>query len=95
MNTAAILIKIDPQIKAISKKTAEKMGLSLTSVISRYLKHFIATKSITFNARDNEEPSEYLKKAIRQAEKDYKAGKASPAFKTGEEAVAWLEKQGI
>ena len=30
-----------------------------------------------------------------EAEKDYKAGKVSPAFKTGEEAVAWLEKQGI
>ena len=29
------------------------------------------------------------------SEKDYKKGNTSPAFKTGEEAVAWLEKQGI
>lgn len=94
MNTTAIYIKIDPQVKAKAQKTAEKMGLSLTSVINRYLKHFIAAETITFNTKD-EEPSEYLKSAIKQAEKDYKAGKASPAFKTGEEAVAWLEKQGI
>ena len=33
--------------------------------------------------------------SICQAEKDWLAGKTSPAFKTGEEAVAWLEKQGI
>ena len=43
----------------------------------------------------NEEPSEYLIKMMKQAEKDRKAGKGSPAFKTGEEAVAWLEKQGL
>lgn len=43
----------------------------------------------------NEEPNEYLIKAMKQAEKDWKAGKGSPAFKTGEEAVAWLEKQGL
>ena len=36
-----------------------------------------------------------LLKVMKQAEKDWKAGKGSPLFKTGEEAVAWLEKQGL
>lgn len=45
--------------------------------------------------KENEEPSEYLIKAMKQAEKDWKAGKGSPIFKTGEESVAWLEKQGL
>lgn len=94
MNTASVLIKIDPQVKAKAQKTAEKMGLSLTSVINRYLKHFIATETITFSTQD-EIPNANLIKTIKQAEKDRKAGKASPIFRTGEEAVKWLEDQGI
>ena len=94
MNTVAILIKTDPQIKAEAKKTAAKLGLSLTSIINSYLKHFISTKTITFSAKD-EIPSEYFKKLMKQADEDLKAGRASPSFKTGEEAAAWLEKQGI
>lgn len=94
MNTASILIKIDPKIKLKAQKTAEKMGLSLTSVINRYLKHFITTESITFSTKD-EEPSAYLIKAMKRAEKNLEEGKHSPVFETGEDAVAWLEKQGI
>lgn len=45
--------------------------------------------------KNGEIPSEYLIKMIRQAEKALKEGKASPTFKTGEEAIAYLEKQGI
>lgn len=45
--------------------------------------------------QENEEPNEYLIKAMKQAEKDRKQGKASPIFQTGEEAVKWLEEQGI
>lgn len=94
MNYAVVVTKVDPQVKKDAQKIAEKMGLSLTSVINRYLKHFITTKTITFSAQD-EIPNEYLIKTIKQAEKDWKAGKGSPIFKTGEEAVAWLEKQGL
>ncbi len=54
MNTAAILIKIDPQVKAKAQKTAEKMGLSLTSVINRYLEHFISVEKITFSVSDED-----------------------------------------
>ncbi len=94
MNIASILIKTDPQVKAKAQRVAEKMGLSLTSVINHYLKHFITTETITFSARD-EKPSQYLIDSIKEAEKNIKEGKISPAFKTGEEAVKWLEDQGI
>jgi addiction module RelB/DinJ family antitoxin len=94
MGYAVITTKIDPQTKKQAQKTAEELGMPLSVVIKAFLKQFIKTKSVEFTARD-EEPGEYLKNAIRQAEKDWKAGKTSPAFKTGEEAVAWLEKQGI
>lgn len=94
MSNAVVTVKIDFQTKKEAQKTAEKLGMPLSVVIKAFLKQFIRTQSVSFGVLD-EEPSEYLKNAIRQAEKDWKAGKASPAFKTGEEAVAWLEKQGI
>ena len=94
MSYAVIATKIDPQTKKEAQKTAAELGMPLSVIIKAFLKQFIKTKTIEFSARD-EEPSEYLKNAINQAEKDLKAGKTSPAFKTGQEAVVWLEKQGI
>ena len=94
MNYAVVTTKVDPQTKKEAQKTAERLGMPLSVVIKAFLKQFIRTQSASFGVLD-EEPSEYLKNAVRQAEKDWKAEKTSPAFKTGEEAVVWLEKQGI
>lgn len=94
MNYAVVVTKVDPQVKEDAQKTAQALGLSLSVVIKAFLKQFIKTKSVTFSV-EGEEPSEYLIKSIKQAEKDWKAGKGSPIFKTGEEAVTWLEKQGL
>lgn len=91
MNTASILIKTDPQIKASAQTIAEKMGLSLTSVINRYLKHFITTETITFSTRD-EEPSEYLLESLRKSDEDIKKGRVSPGFKNAKDAINWLNK---
>lgn len=93
MDYAVVTTKIDPQTKKQAMKTAKDMGLTLSAVIKAFLKQFIHTKSITFNA--SEEPSAYLKSVIAQAEKNFKKGKHSPTFDTGEKAVEWLEKQGI
>lgn len=94
MNNAVVTIKIDPQTKKDAMETAEKLGMPLSVVIKAFLKQFIRTKSIEFNARD-EEPNEYLKSVMKQAEENWKKGDHSPVFKTGKEAVSWLEKQGI
>lgn len=93
MDYAVVTTKIDPLTKKQAMKTAKDLGLTLSAVVKAFLKQFIHTKSITFNA--SEEPSPYLKRLIAQAEKNLKQGKHSPTFNTGEEAVAWLEKQGI
>ncbi len=95
MNTAVVVAKIDPQTKKEAQKAAQAIGMPLSVVIKGLLKQFIKTKTVTFSAQAEEIPNENLKKIFRQADKDLKAGKASPTFKTGEEAVAWLEKQGI
>lgn len=94
MSYAVVTTKVDPQMKKEAQKTAEALGVPLSLVIKGFLKQFIKTKTVTFSA-EAEEPSEYLIKSIKQAEKNLKEGKHSPVFKTGKEAVAWLEKQGI
>ena len=94
MNTSGIYIQTEPETKKKAEKTAKELGFDLSEVIDRLLKQFIRTKRLDIEEFD-EEPSEELKKAISQAEKHLKEGKASPTFKTGEEAVAYLEKQGI
>jgi DNA-damage-inducible protein J len=89
MNTASILVKTDPKIKKQAKQTAEEMGISLTSVINRYLKHFIQTKSITFTVND-EIPNQTTIAALRQSEADVKAGRVI-SFDSGQDALDYVK----
>ena len=74
MNDAVVTIKIDSQTKREAQKIAERLGMPLSVVIKAFLKQFIKTKTVEFSARD-EEPSEYLIRTIKQAEKCLKAKK--------------------
>lgn len=94
MNTAVINIKTQPETKAKAQEIARQIGVSLSSLLNAYLKQFIKTKTVTFSA-DKEIPNKRTLALMKQAEKNYREGNTSPAFKTGEEAVEWLEKQGI
>lgn len=94
MSYAIVTTKVDPKLKKDAMAAAKSLGISLSVVIKGLLKEFIRTKTVTFSEWD-EIPNEKTRKALLQAEKDWKAGKGSPIFRTGEEAVAWLEKQGI
>lgn len=90
MNDAVVNIKIERQLKKEAQKIAEELGFSLSSLLKAYLKTLIKTKTVTFSAQ-SEEPSEYLIKSLAQSEKDIKAGRVSPAFKSIEEEFAWLD----
>ena len=92
MNTAVINIKTDLQTKTKAQKLADEMGLTLTAIINRYLKHFVKTKSVTFSA-DNDQPSEFLLNAIKKSEEQLKSGEASPTFDNADDAITWLHKQ--
>lgn len=94
MQTTAIYIKTDPEVKTKAQKVAKELGFSLSSLLNAWLRQLIKTKTIAFSVAD-EVPNEYLKSVFKQAKKNIKIGNHSPVFKTGEEAVAWLEKQGI
>jgi len=84
-------IKIDAKTKKEAQKLASDLGMNLSSLVRGYLKHVVKTKRVEFDL--GEEPSEYLKKSIRQAEKDWEAGKVSPPFKSAEEAIKWLHEK--
>ncbi len=94
MSYTVVATKVDPQTKKEAMETAKELGMPLSVVIKAFLKQFIKTKTVMFSARD-EIPNEYFKSVLLQAEKNWKKGKHSPVFETGEEAVTWLEKQGV
>lgn len=93
MNTAVINIKTEPSTKKQAQKIASDFGLSLSALINTYLKHVVRTKKIELDL--GEKPSPRLIRSMKRAEKNWKEGKGSPVFKTGEEAVKWLEDRGI
>ncbi|TSC85747.1 MAG: Uncharacterized protein G01um10147_1091 [Microgenomates group bacterium Gr01-1014_7] len=95
MNTAVINIKTEPETKRQAQKVAQDLGLSLSSLLNAWLRHFIKTKTVTFSARNEETPNEYFKRTLAKARENWKERKGSPIFHTGKEAVKWLEDQGI
>ncbi len=94
MSYQVISIKVDPVIKSEAKHAADELGLSLSAVLKGFLKQFIRTKTITFSAVD-EQPSDYLIRAIKKARENRKKGKGSPIFDNAKDAIAFLHKQGV
>lgn len=93
MYNAVINIKTETETKQKVQHLASELGVSLSALINAYLKQLVRTKRVELSI--DETPSDYLITIIKKAEENLKHGKASPVFRTGEEAVKWLEKQGI
>ena len=89
MNTAVINVRTNAKLKSSAQKVANELGLSLSALINGFLKHLTKTKKITFSVK--EEPSDYLIKSIKQAEKDWKNGNYY-SFKNSDEALMFLDK---
>ena len=79
MNTVAIYIKTQPELKAKAQKIAK----------TKRLRQFVRTKSVTFRAGE-ERPSEYLIESLKKSEEDIKAGRVT-SFDSGEKAVKYFE----
>lgn len=97
MDYAIVATKLDPKMKKEAQETAEALGVPLSVLIKGFLKQLIRTKTVTFSlhTHENEIPNLRTRKLLKKAHEDYMKGNTSPAFKTGEEAVKWLEEQGI
>lgn len=51
--TSTINFKIDSKLKQKAQKTAEDLGLTLTSVMNGYLNDFVQSKKVTFQSKSN------------------------------------------
>ena len=88
MKTAVINIKTDIKTKNQAKKVAEELGFSLSSLANAYFRTLIKTKEVHFSVNPEEEPSEYMIQALKEAEEDRKM---SPAFDNAKDAITWLK----
>ena len=84
MNTTAIYIKTEPEVKAKAQKVAKELGFSLSSLMNAWLRQLIKNRTITFSVAD-EIPNARTRAVIKQAEENLKKGDHSPIFKIGEE----------
>lgn len=92
MADTLITVRTDSKIKKEAARVAESLGFSLSAVINGYLRKFVKTRRVDF--AESYEPTPYLERILRQAEKDRKTGKnTSPAFDSIKDALAWLNKQ--
>lgn len=89
MSTVVINIKTDPKVKVKAQRVASELGFSLSSLINGYLKQLTREKTVHFSLSE-EGPSEYLIKAIKEAEEDRKVGRVSPSFDNAKDVIDWL-----
>lgn len=89
MYTAVINVKTHPEIKSQAKKIAEELGFSLSSLVNAYLRQLIKTKTVIFSTV-SEEPSAYMIKMLKQAEKEIKNGDVI-SFSSKEEELHYLD----
>lgn len=91
MNQAQIRLTRTPDInKVLSFLRSKYQLLSEAEIIKVAL-----SEKYNQEVSENEKPSEYLIKTLKQARKNRKEGKGSPVFDNAEDAIAYLEKQGI
>ena len=88
-----INVKTDEKLKKRAQQVARDLGLSLGTIINRYLQEFVVEQRVVFQRP--EIPNAKTRKAIAQVRKDLAQGNMkafSPAFDNAEDAVAWLQK---
>ena len=86
-----INIKADKEVKEEAQRLAKKLGLSLSDVMNVSLRNFIRTREVRISDIPHMTPE--LERLLTRVERDLEKGKnLSPAFKTGEEAVRYLNK---
>ncbi len=89
MADTLLTVRTDSRIKKEAARVAEALGFSLSSVINGYLRKLIKTRRIDFS--ESYEPTPYLKRVIKQVEKDYKEGKYI-SFEKPEDALRYLDR---
>lgn len=73
MSSVLLTVKTDPETKRQLKEFATELGVSSTAVVNMMIKQAIRDRRLVLST--SLEPTPYLEKIMRKAEKDYKAGK--------------------
>jgi addiction module RelB/DinJ family antitoxin len=73
MAQTVINFNTDAKLKSEAKQVLDKMGLNFSIALNAYLRKLIVEKRIEFTVP--EIPNARLRKAIKDAEKEYKSGK--------------------
>jgi len=90
MSTAVINIRTDLKVKKQAQAIAEELGISLSSLINGFVRNLVRTKRVEFDLLE-ERQSEYMVKALKESEEDYKKGNYF-SFNNVDEAVEFLDK---
>ncbi len=73
MSTVLLTVKTDSDTKEQLKAFAAELGVSSTAFVNMLVKQALRERRIVLTT--NLEPTPYLEKIMREAEKDYKAGR--------------------
>lgn len=86
--TTVISVRLDKDIKNSAQEVAKSAGLSLSTLISAYLRQVVATRRIELYAPEQMTP--HLEELIEKVEKSIKAGNVSKPFKNAKDFIADL-----
>jgi antitoxin component of RelBE/YafQ-DinJ toxin-antitoxin module len=88
MNTVLLSIKTDSETKDQLKSFAAELGISSTALVNLVVKQAIRDRQITLSAPL--EPTPYLEKIMRQADKDLVENRNITTTESKAEALAHL-----
>ena len=90
---ANLTVRIDEKLKADAESVLSKLGLTASDAIRIFFSQIRNTKGIPFELKLYDEPSAETVEAIKQAEKDLKAGKVSRSYTDVDALMADLLKE--
>ena len=90
---ANLTVRIDEKLKADAESVLSKLGLTASDAIRIFFSQIRNTKGIPFELKLYDEPSAETVAAIKQAEKDLKAGKVSRSYTDVDALMADLLKE--
>ena len=73
--TDTLSVRVDAKLKKDASKLADKLGVSLGTVFTVYLKQFLREKRLVIEEYDDTEWTQELEKKYLAAKVDYKAWK--------------------
>lgn len=93
MSQVPITVKIDADVKRQAQKLAQRLGLSLSSIVENKLKEVVSERRVIFE--EEYLPNEKIAKELEKIEEDVKAGRnLNGPFNTFEELEKHLNSLG-